>query len=131
MVRYVGERYGDAEHKENVDDYFLADLKISYTMKNISIVETAKLSLELQNIFNNKYVSLINASDDSRSGSTSYYVGAPFTVVMKVVHGVLVPLGEPFAVDSRSKGRWHSCLCKAAPLGSLAGALAGAGEHVP
>lgn len=84
MFRYVGERYGDAEHKENIGDYFLADLKIGYTMKNISIIESMKLSMELQNIFNTKYVSLINASDDSRAGSTSYYVGAPFTVVMKV-----------------------------------------------
>ncbi|HAA05726.1 MAG TPA: hypothetical protein DCE18_20505 [Syntrophobacteraceae bacterium] len=84
MIRFVGDRYGDAEHKEKVDDYFLMDLKVAYTMKDLSYVQTAKISLELQNILNSKYISVINASDDSRSGSTSYYTGAPFTAVIKL-----------------------------------------------
>ncbi len=84
MLRYVGERYGDVEHKESVDAYFLADLKISYTMKDISIINNPKLSLELQNIFNNKYISLINFSDDNRVGSTGYHTGAPFTAPGKI-----------------------------------------------
>jgi iron complex outermembrane receptor protein len=83
MVRYIGERYGDAEHKESVGDYFLADFKISYTTPKIPHVDALKLSLELQNIVNNEYISLINASDDSRAGSTSYYTGAPFTALLK------------------------------------------------
>ena len=38
-----------------------------------------KFSLEFDNIFNKKYVSVINAMDDAVSGTT-YGVGAPFTV---------------------------------------------------
>jgi len=42
------------------------------------------LSLEFDNVFNKKYVSLINAMDDSITGATTYYVGAPFTVKASV-----------------------------------------------
>jgi len=83
MLRYIGERYGDAAHAESVGDYFLADLMVSYTTPKIPHVEALKLSVELQNIFNRDYISVINASDDSRAGSAGYYVGAPFTAVLK------------------------------------------------
>jgi iron complex outermembrane receptor protein len=83
MVRYIGKRYGDAAHTESVGDYFLADLKIDYTTPKIPHMEALKLSVELQNIFGEEYISLINASDDSRAGSTSYYAGAPFTALIK------------------------------------------------
>jgi len=84
MVRYLGSRYGDAEHKERIDDYFVADVKVSYTKKNLFFVETLKVSLEFINIFNNEYVSVINSMDDTQAGSTSYYVGAPFTALLTV-----------------------------------------------
>jgi iron complex outermembrane recepter protein len=42
------------------------------------------LSLELTNLFNKEYVSVIKAMDDSRAGRTSYYAGAPFTAMMTV-----------------------------------------------
>lgn len=83
MVRYIGKRYGDAAHTESVGDYFLADLKIDYTTPKIPHMEALKLSVELQNLFGEDYISLINASDDSRAGSTSYYTGAPFTALIK------------------------------------------------
>jgi iron complex outermembrane receptor protein len=84
MVRYMGSRYGDAEHNEKIDDYVVADLKMGYTFKNFSFVDKLSLSLELINLFDKEYVSVINASDDSRAGSASYYVGAPFTAMMTV-----------------------------------------------
>ena len=84
IVRYVGDRYGDVQHQEHVPDYFLADLEVAYTWKNVWIAKSMKLSLQLQNLFDNKYVSVINASDDSRAGSTSYYVGAPFSGYVKL-----------------------------------------------
>ena len=84
MIRYIGSRYGDAEHKERIDDYFMADMKVSYTKKNLFFIEALKVSLEFLNIFDNEYVSVINAMDDSRAGKTSYYVGAPFTALLKV-----------------------------------------------
>lgn len=84
MVRYLGTRYGDAEHNEKIDDYVVADLKMGYTFTNLSFVDKLRLSLELTNLFDREYVSVINASDDSRAGSASYYAGAPFTALMTV-----------------------------------------------
>lgn len=82
MLRYLDDRYGDAENTEQIDDYVVADLKIGYTNKNIAFFDALNVSLEFTNIFDEEYVSLINAMDDSRSGSTSYYVGAPFTTLL-------------------------------------------------
>ena len=84
MLRYLDDRYGDAENTENIDDYVVADLKIGYTKRNLAFFEALKVSLEFTNLFDEEYVSLINAMDDSRSGSTSYYVGAPFTTLLTV-----------------------------------------------
>jgi iron complex outermembrane receptor protein len=84
MLRYLDDRYGDAENTEKIDDYMVADLKIGYTKKNFAFFETLKVSLEFTNLFDEEYVSLINAMDDSRAGSTSYYVGAPFTTLLSV-----------------------------------------------
>ena len=82
MVRYLDDRYGDAENTEEVDDYVVADLKIGYTKKNVAFCKTLKVALEFTNLFDEAYVSVISASDDSRAGSTSYYVGAPFTAML-------------------------------------------------
>jgi iron complex outermembrane receptor protein len=84
MIRYMSSRYGDAEHNEKVDDYVMADLKMGYTFNHFSFVDKLRLSLELTNLFDKEYVSVINAMDDSRAGNTSYYVGAPFTAMMTV-----------------------------------------------
>jgi iron complex outermembrane receptor protein len=48
------------------------------------MADAVKISLEFYNLFDKEYVSVINASDDTRAGSSSYYVGAPFTVLGKV-----------------------------------------------
>ncbi|WP_035257818.1 TonB-dependent receptor [Desulfatirhabdium butyrativorans] len=81
MLRYIGERYGDAEHKEEIGGYTVADLKMGYTMKDILWSRQVKFSLQFLNLFDRRYISMINASDDSRSGSTSYSAGAPFTTL--------------------------------------------------
>lgn len=84
MLRYLGKRYGDAENKEEIDDYMAADLKLSYAAKNLSFTKALKVSLEFSNIFDEEYVSVINSMDDTRAGNTSYYVGAPFTAMMTI-----------------------------------------------
>ncbi len=84
MVRYTGERFGDAEHHERIGDHFLADLMLSYTHKNIPHLNAVRVSLEMYNLFDREYVAGINSSDDTRAGSTSYFVGAPFTALVKV-----------------------------------------------
>jgi iron complex outermembrane recepter protein len=84
MVRYLDERYGDAANTEKIDAYAVADVKIGYTKKKLAFIDTLKVSLEFTNIFDKEYVSEINAMDDSRAGSTSYYVGAPLTTLLSV-----------------------------------------------
>ena len=84
MVRYLDKRFGDAENTEEIDDYVVADLKISYSKKDLAFIDTLKVSLEFVNLFDEEYVSLINAMDDSRAGGTSYYAGAPFTTLLTV-----------------------------------------------
>jgi len=79
QLRYIGKRYGNVEHKEKVASYQVFDLKLSYIKEKIGTLKTLKASIELDNIFDKKYVSVINAMDDAVSGTT-YYVGAPFTV---------------------------------------------------
>ncbi len=84
MVRYVGQRYGDSEHKEKIGEHFLADLMLSYTHRNFFVADAVKVSVELYNLFNEKYIAGINASDDTRAGNASYLAGGPFTALLRV-----------------------------------------------
>ncbi|MEN6464451.1 MAG: TonB-dependent receptor, partial [Syntrophaceae bacterium] len=81
MVRYLGERYGDVENKEKIDAYALADLYMSYSTGRIGVIEDIKFSLNFLNLFNKQHIGLINTSDFTLSNSTSYYPGAPLTVM--------------------------------------------------
>jgi iron complex outermembrane receptor protein len=83
-MRYMSERYGDVEHHEKVDPQTVFDLRLSYTFKNAPYVESITASLDIYNLFDAKTISMINASDDNRAGSTSYYVGAPFTALFQL-----------------------------------------------
>jgi iron complex outermembrane receptor protein len=83
-VRYMGVRYGDVEHEERVADYAVADLGVKYTYRDLDFADGIRLSLDLYNLFDTEYVSVISASDDTREGGASYYVGAPFTAVFSV-----------------------------------------------
>jgi iron complex outermembrane receptor protein len=38
--------------------------------------------LQLQNIFDKRYISAISASDDALQGNASYQVGAPFSAML-------------------------------------------------
>lgn len=82
--RYLGERYGDSTHQESIDDVFLADLTLSYSTERLWPGKRLKATLELSNLFDEDYVAVIKASDDSRGGSPSYYPGAPFTAMLTV-----------------------------------------------
>jgi len=82
--RYVGERYGNAEHTEKIDDHIITDFSIGYTKNNLSVFKSLKVMAEFTNIFNEEYVSGINPMDSNRGGNPSYYVGAPRTALMKL-----------------------------------------------
>ncbi|MDM7203033.1 MAG: TonB-dependent receptor, partial [Thermodesulfobacteriaceae bacterium] len=79
QMRYIGKRYGDAQHTEKIPSYAVFDLRLRYTKENIGMFKSFKVSLEFDNIFDKKYVSLIRAMDDAVSGTT-YGVGAPFSM---------------------------------------------------
>ncbi|MEJ5348360.1 MAG: TonB-dependent receptor [Desulfosoma sp.] len=81
-LRYSSERYGDIQHNEKIDGYMVVDFGARYKIKNLFFDNTLNLSLDIYNIFNKKYISLINVSDDNRGGAASYYTGAPLTFVV-------------------------------------------------
>jgi iron complex outermembrane receptor protein len=82
MVRYQGERYSDAENIGKVGSNTVADLRLSYTFPGIMKSKALKVSLDLTNLFDEKYVSVINASDDTRDGVATFYQGAPFAAML-------------------------------------------------
>lgn len=85
VVRYIGERYGDIENKERISDYEVVDLILEYRKKKVWEFDELTLSLNLLNLFDKRYISIIkNDQDISESLATSYYPGAPFTVVGSV-----------------------------------------------
>lgn len=45
----------------------------------LGFIKNFRMSVEVDNLFDKKYISVINAMDDAVSGTT-YGVGAPFTV---------------------------------------------------
>ncbi len=83
-VRYLGTRFGDAAHAERIGSHVVADLALHYTRKKALGNATLKAGLELNNLFNRKYVAVINASDDNMGGAASYMAGAPFSAALKV-----------------------------------------------
>lgn len=81
-IRFSSKRYGDIQHNEEIDAYTVVDFGARYKLKNILFDNTLNLSLDIYNLLDKKYISLINVSDDSRGGDPSYYPGAPFTVIV-------------------------------------------------
>ncbi|MBC2715231.1 MAG: TonB-dependent receptor [Desulfobacteraceae bacterium] len=82
MVRWVDKRYGDAANKEEVDDYIIVDLGIKYSKEDLWWLRHASIGLELKNLFDEKYVGAIYASDTATS--VDYYAGSPFTVIFSI-----------------------------------------------
>ena len=81
-VKWIDSRYGDALHKEKIDDYAVVDLSLAYTIENLGILRKARVGLELNNLFNEKYVGAIVA-DDMGTGA-EYYAGSPFAAVLTI-----------------------------------------------
>jgi iron complex outermembrane receptor protein len=85
VFRYIGKRYGDAENKERIDAYDLVDLDLGYVFKKTWGFEEISLGLNVSNIFNEKYIGIIrNYQDMSQALSTTYYPGAPRTIIGSV-----------------------------------------------
>uniref|UniRef100_A0A7V6CED4 TonB-dependent receptor n=1 Tax=Thermodesulfobacterium geofontis TaxID=1295609 RepID=A0A7V6CED4_9BACT len=71
--RYVGNYYGNLQRTEKVSGYEVFDFIVSYNKEEIKSlrVKNVKLSFELDNLFDRKYIF---------GTSNSYYPGVPFTV---------------------------------------------------
>jgi iron complex outermembrane receptor protein len=82
IVHYTGRRYGDALQKEPVPDYYTVDMNMGYETK--LPIGKAHASLSVDNLFNRQYVGFIDASYLQNAGQTSYYPGAPRSLVLKL-----------------------------------------------
>ncbi len=79
-VRYTSSRYGDILQKEKIDGAAIVDFGFSYAAAIPQImVKKIDIALAFNNIFDKKYISIINTSDYTTLGST-YQAGAPLTV---------------------------------------------------
>ncbi len=81
LFRWMSARYGDVTNTQRVDANFLTDLYMDYDIKVVKYAEDIKLSLAFLNLFNKRYIGLISTSDFTTSSGTTYYPGAPFTVM--------------------------------------------------
>jgi iron complex outermembrane receptor protein len=84
-VKYMGKRYGDVEHKEEVKAYATMDLGVDYRKKNIFNDMNLQVALDIQNIFDKKYIGNIrNGLDDAQENKTKYYQGAPLSAMLSL-----------------------------------------------
>lgn len=88
MLRYVGQRYGDALNTEKVSGYTLADLHTGYKFGRQGGFAWLEVGASVLNLFDKRYVSTINVGqDDALPGSTTYYPGAPRTWIVSLSGG--------------------------------------------
>lgn len=77
-VQYLSTRYADSLHTESIPGYFLANLNVSYK-RHIHDFGTLDVRLAILNLFDRKYVGMIDTSYLQTSGA-SFYPGAPRTI---------------------------------------------------
>ncbi|HEY8066145.1 MAG TPA: TonB-dependent receptor [Methylosinus sp.] len=84
VMHILGQRYADVLHTQSIPGYSVVDLTIAYPLKDLPYVKDASLSLNIQNLFNTKYIGVISYSDTTIDGSSAatFYQGAPFSVAL-------------------------------------------------
>jgi len=78
-VKYVGRRYSTAQHTDPISAYTTADLALSYTLPRFAWCKELAVGLDINNLFDKKYIGAISASDDG-DGAT-YNPGTPFSAI--------------------------------------------------
>lgn len=84
VMHILGQRYADVLHTQSIPGYSVVDLTLAYPLKDLPYVKDASLSLNIQNLFNTKYIGVISYSDITIDGSSAatFYQGAPFSVAV-------------------------------------------------
>lgn len=84
VVRYLGSRYGDTTHQQQVPGYTTVDLTLSYQHRIPRGTLTA--SLRFNNLLDAEYIGFINASYYQllSDANAFYYPGAPRSVVAQL-----------------------------------------------
>jgi iron complex outermembrane receptor protein len=62
----------------------VADLNIDYELKDVLGLERLGASLAVSNLFDKRYIGIINASDYAVGGLPTYLPGAPRSVALTV-----------------------------------------------
>ena len=68
--------------KQNVEAVFYTDVTATYDFAMAG--GDFQMFATINNLFNRKYVAVVNASDDNQGGAASYMAGAPFGAALKV-----------------------------------------------
>lgn len=85
LLQYVSARYGDLLNTEHIDGYVLLDAALSYHARHLRGLQDLGVTLRGTNLLNRRYISIIkNQQDVSEALSTTYYPGAPLTVMLTV-----------------------------------------------
>lgn len=88
IVRYISARYGNVDNTEKIAPYTVVDLFLTYSnpklFRALPGVKDGFVSLAFLNLFDKKYVGVINAFEDRLGGGAAYFPGAPFTVAGSV-----------------------------------------------
>ena len=74
-----------AVYKEQIGDYLVTNLNLSYTIKKLAITDAVTISLQLHNFLDRKYVSVINSSDDNFEDTGFSHYSLCFLCVFAVI----------------------------------------------
>jgi iron complex outermembrane receptor protein len=75
-VRYLSTRYGDPLNAQPIQGATIADLEIGAGPWRLAGASTVRFAVSALNLFNKRYIALINASDIQANGATTYMPGA-------------------------------------------------------
>jgi iron complex outermembrane recepter protein len=81
MGRYMGQRYGDVTDVQRIPSYATMDLDMRYTRALIAKKWPIEAGVSFFNLFNRRYIGMINVSDDTKQGAAAYYAAAPRAVM--------------------------------------------------
>lgn len=81
VVRFIGERYGDAQNINKVSGYTVSDFTVAYNIREKFGLQEATLKFGVVNLFDKQYISQISPNDTDLSSDAQYYVGAPRTFI--------------------------------------------------